>query len=299
MHTPANRHRRTLLPNLMKTTIPRYARLIRLDKPIGTLLLLWPTLWALWIANSGIPSMHLLLVFVLGVFFTRSAGCIINDCADRDIDRYVDRTRHRPITSGEVTVEQALGFMAVLLLLAFMLVLTANHLTVLLAFAGVLLAFIYPFMKRYTYVPQFFLGLAFSWGIPMAFAATTNTVPAIAWLLFLANIVWVLIYDTMYAMVDREDDIRIGVKSTAILFAEADTTIIGIMQCMFIVILLFIGQQLKLDMFYYSSLAFVVLFFIYQQFLLKDRTAGKCLQAFLSNNYLGMTLFLAIFVSYV
>lgn len=283
---------------ILKVKIPLYAQLIRFDKPIGTLLLLWPALWALWIANNGTPSIHLLLVFILGSFFTRSAGCIINDYADRDVDRYVDRTRNRPITSGQITVEDALTFMGVLLFLAFILVLTTNHLTVLLAFVGVLLALIYPFMKRYTYVPQFFLGLPFSWGIPMAFAATLGTVPVIAWLLFLANIIWVVIFDTIYAMVDREDDIRVGIKSTAILFAEADTTIIGILQFIFIAVLILVGQQLKLDVFYYTGLVFILLFFVYQQFLIKDRTAEKCFQAFLSNNYVGMTLFLAIFVSY-
>ncbi|MGI9229629.1 MAG: 4-hydroxybenzoate octaprenyltransferase [Gammaproteobacteria bacterium] len=276
-----------------------YAQLIRFNKPIGTLLLLWPTLSALWIANMGHPGQHLLLVFVLGTFLTRSAGCVINDYADRDIDRFVDRTRNRPLTTGAVTPREALLLMLALLLPACWLVLTTNLLTALLALVGVFLAGVYPYMKRHISIPQFVLGLAFSWGIPMAFAASTGGVSLFAWLIFFANILWVLVYDTIYAMVDREDDIRIGVKSTAILFGDADTTIIGIMQLMFLVALILIGLRLQPGAIYYCGVAVVSLLFVYQQYLIKDRKPGPCLRAFLSNNYVGLTVFLAVFLCYL
>ncbi len=276
-----------------------YALLIRFDKPIGTLLLLWPTLWALWIAAEGRPSLYLVMVFVLGTFLTRSAGCALNDLADRDYDLHVERTRNRPLARGLITNKEALLVCAVLLFLAFILVLTTNRLTILLSFVAVVLAGGYPFMKRYTYVPQFFLGLAFSWGIPMAFAAQTNAVPRIAWLLYIANILWAMIYDTIYAMVDREDDIRIGLKSTAILFDDADRTIIGIMQALMLLVLLIIGRQLELGWLYFSGLALASSLMLYHQYLIRERLPELCFAAFIHNNWLGAVIFVGIVSSYL
>ena len=276
-----------------------YVQLTRLNKPVGAFLLLWPTLWALWIASNGLPGLHLFLVFTLGVFLTRSAGCVFNDMADKDLDSYVRRTYMRPLAAGAITQTEALLVACVLLLIAFLLVLTTNHLTVILSFVAVPLAIVYPFMKRYTYVPQFFLGLAFSWGIPMAFAAVTNTIPTIAWLLFIANILWAVIYDTMYAMVDREDDLKIGIKSTAILFDDADRIIIGVMQTMFLVVLITIGIQIKAEMIYYYSLIAATGFMLFHQYLIKDRTPEQCFRAFLNNNWLGMAIFIGIYINYI
>lgn len=275
-----------------------YAILIRFDKPIGTLLLLWPTLWALWIAAEGFPSLHLLIVFCLGTFLSRSAGCVLNDFADRDFDPHVERTRERPLARKLISHKEALLLSAALMLIAFLLVLTTNRLTVLLSFVAIILAAGYPFMKRYTYVPQFFLGLAFSWGIPMAFAAQTNSVPKIAWLLYIANILWAMIYDTIYAMVDREDDIRIGVKSTAILFDDADRAIIGIMQGLMLIVLLLVGRQMEMSWPYFTALAVASALMIYHQYLIKDRLPGPCFQAFLHNNWLGMAVFAGILIHY-
>lgn len=271
-----------------------YARLARLDRPIGALLLLWPTLWALWIAASGTPDPHLLLVFVLGVFLTRSGGCVLNDYADRDVDGGVDRTRDRPLATGQVAPEEALGLAALLFSLAFLLVLTTNRLTILLSFAGAVLASIYPYMKRITYVPQFFLGLAFGSGIPMAFAAHTGAVPPVAWMLYLTNILWAMIYDTIYAMVDRDDDLRLGLRSTAILFEDADTTIIGIMQIMMLVLLTLIGLKLQLGFYFYLGIILTGVQFLAHQFLIRARSRDGCFRAFMLNNWVGLTLFAAI-----
>ncbi len=271
-----------------------YAQLARLDRPVGALLLLWPTLWALWIAAQGTPGPHLLLVFVLGVFLTRSGGCVLNDYADRDLDGGVDRTRDRPLAAGRLTPGEALGLAALLFCLAFLLVLTTNRLTVLLSFAGAVLAGIYPFMKRVTYVPQFFLGLAFSWGIPMAFAAQTGTIPAVAWILYMANILWAMVYDTIYAMVDRDDDLRMGVRSTAILFDDADTTIIGIMQLMMLALLTLVGHKLQLGFYYYVGIGLAGAQFLAHQFLIRDRARAACFRAFMLNNWVGLTIFAAI-----
>ena len=275
-----------------------YAQLIRLDKPIGWLLLLWPTLWALWIANKGVPTLHLLAVFVPGVFLTRSAGVVVNDLADRDFDLHVERTRNRPVATGRVSDKDAYGVIAILTLCAFLLALTTNLLTVLLSVCAVCLTVLYPFMKRYTYLPQVFLGFAFSWGIPMAFAASTGAVPAIAWLIFAANMLWVLIYDTLYAMVDRDDDLRIGVKSTAILLDDADRAIIGIIQVMFVAALYSIGRQAGLGAAYHAALLIAAALFIYQQYLIYDRKPGKCFKAFLNNNWVGVVIFSGIALSY-
>ncbi len=282
----------SLRPHFLRLAL--YARLARLDRPIGALLLLWPTLWALWIAATGSPSLHLLLVFVLGVFLTRSGGCVLNDITDRDIDGSVERTRDRPLANGSVSPPEALALAAALFSLAFLLVLTTNRLTVLLAFIGAVLAAIYPFMKRVTWVPQFFLGLAFGWGIPMAFAAQTGTVPAVAWMLFMANILWAMIYDTIYAMVDRNDDVRLGIRSTAILFDDADTTIIGVMQIMMLAVLMLIGVKLELGHYYYFGIVLAGIQFFAHQILIRDRSREQCFRAFMLNNWVGLTLFAAI-----
>ena len=274
-----------------------YGQLIRFDKPIGWLLLLWPTLWALWLANEGTPSLHLIFVFVAGVFITRSAGVVVNDLADRDFDPFVERTKNRPIAAGRVSVKEACMVVAVLTLIAFLLVLTTNLLTVLLSVFAVCITLLYPLMKRYTYLPQVFLGFAFGWGIPMAFAASTNAVPEIAWLIFATNMLWVLIYDTIYAMVDREDDLQIGLKSTAILLDDADRLIIGIIQVMFIAALYSVGHQTGLGKPYHVALLPVAALMIYQQFLINDRTPRKCFKAFVNNNWVGLIIFSGIVLS--
>ena len=271
-----------------------YAQLIRLGKPVGWLLLLWPTLWALWIASTGMPTLHLLAVFVFGVFLTRSAGVVVNDLADREFDRHVERTRERPLTTGRVSKKEAYGVIVTLTLPAFGLVLTTNLLTILLSFCAVGITLIYPLMKRYTYLPQVFLGFAFSWGIPMAFAAVTGAVPALAWLIFATNILWVLIFDTQYAMVDRQDDLRIGLKSTAILLDDADRLIIGIVQVMFIAALYSIGYQSALGLPYHLAVVGAAALFMYQQYLIYDRKPENCFKAFLSNNWVGMAVFAGV-----
>jgi 4-hydroxybenzoate polyprenyltransferase len=282
----------------IRDRLQQYILLTRLNRPIGSFLLLWPTLWALWIAAEGLPSLHLFVVFVLGTFLTRSAGCVMNDYADRDFDAHVERTKGRPLATGKVEPKEALIVALSLVAAAFLLVLTTNRLTILLSFAAVPLAIIYPYMKRHTYLPQFFLGLAFSWGIPMAFAAQTGSVSRVAWLIFIANLLWTVVFDTIYAMVDREYDLQIGVKSTAILFDDADRMIIGIIQGMVIIVLLVIGNQLELDWLYYASLVAAAGFFVYQQYLIKDRKPDKCFQAFLNNNWFGATVFIGIALSY-
>ena len=276
----------------------QYAKLVRLDKPIGIFLLLWPTLWALWIAAEGKPDMIILIIFILGVILLRSAGCAINDFVDRHIDKQVTRTLERPIACGTVTPREALDVAVLLILTAFVLVLFLNTLTLLLSSVAVVLAIIYPFMKRITYLPQFFLGLAFAWSIPMAFAAQTNSVPVISWLLLLATVLWAVAYDTMYAMVDREDDIRIGVRSTAILFDDADRFIIGVIQLLVLLALIIIGQQIDMSQYYYAGIAAAATFSLYQQFLIKDRIPEKCFRAFVNNNWFGATIFVGIFCHY-
>lgn len=268
-----------------------YALLMRIDRPIGTLLLLWPTLWALWIASAGHPDIWITIVFIVGVFLMRSAGCVINDYADRDIDPFVERTRQRPLASGLVSPREALVLFGVLGLLAFLLVLTLNWLTIALSVVGIVLAVSYPFMKRHTYLPQVYLGLAFGWAVPMAFAAQTGEVPAVAWLLLIATVLWATAYDTMYAMVDRPDDLKIGVKSTAILFGEADRVIIGIIQGMMVTVLLIIGQRAELGNFYFTGVAVAVALMVYQQYLIRDRDGMACFKAFLNNNWVGIAVF--------
>lgn len=271
----------------------------RMDKPIGTYLLLWPTYWALWIASDGWPSLHLLIVFSLGVFIMRSAGCVINDFADRKIDGKVERTKHRPLVSGMMTSGEAINLFGLLIGMALGLVLTLSWPTIYLSVVALFLASLYPFMKRYTQLPQVVLGAAFSWGMIMAFAEAQGEIPLVAWLLFLANILWTVAYDTMYAMVDRDDDLKIGVKSTAILFDQHDKRIVGLLQMMTIAILWAVGDILAFGWPYQLSLVISAALFSYQQVLIVNRERDKCFQAFLHNHWVGMIIFCGIFVEYL
>lgn len=282
----------------LKTQLGDYGRLMRLDKPIGTYLLLWPALWALWVSAEGFPSERILVIFVLGVFCMRAAGCIINDYADRKIDHQVKRTQERPLTTGRVSTAEAFTLFTVLIATSLYLVLLTNKLTISLSLIAILLATTYPFMKRYTYLPQVVLGAAFSMSIPMAFAAQTGTVPFIAWLIYTANVLWTVVYDTIYAMVDRDDDLRIGVKSTAILFGEADKLIVGILQLLTLVAFCAIGSRLGMGHWFYSSLGVVALIFIYHQYLMRDRDRDLCFRAFLHNHWVGMIIFIGILLNY-
>lgn len=286
------------MPSL-RERLPLYLQLMRLDRPIGTLLLLWPTLWALWLAAGGFPHWHLLIIFPLGVLLMRSAGCVINDYADRRVDGFVARTALRPLATGAVSTREALALFAGLCVLAFVLVLFTNRLTVLLAFVAVALAALYPFMKRYTHLPQVVLGAAFGWSIPMAFAAQLNEVPRTAWLLFSANLLWTIAYDTFYAMVDRDDDIKIGIKSTAILFGDDDRVITATLQAMTLLTLIFVGVQFHLAYWFYVSLIGVTGLFVYQQWLIRERRRDLCLQAFLNNNRVGALIFAGIFLHFL
>lgn len=282
----------------IRRQIAAYGRLIRLERPIGTLLLLWPTLWALWIAGEGHPRPDVFVVFVLGVFLMRSAGCAINDFADRAIDPHVRRTRDRPLASGEVSPVEALLLAAGFSLIALGLVSTMNRLTVLMALGGGFLAATYPFLKRFTSLPQIYLGVAFGWGVPMAFAAQTGSVPRVGWLLFIAVIIWAVIYDTMYAMVDRDDDRRIGVRSSAILFGDADRMIIAALQVLFVLAMLMAGRQVGLGGWYYAGVVVSAGLFAWQQFLIRERDPAGCFRAFLNNNLVGLALFIGIVLDY-
>lgn len=276
-----------------------YVQLARIDKPIGTLLLLWPTLWALWLAADGLPDLWTLLVFVVGVFLMRSAGCVINDYADRNFDGHVKRTAGRPLPMGKVKPREVLALFAVLALISFALVLTMNPFTIGLSFAALLLAVCYPFMKRYIPIPQLVLGMAFSWSIPMAYAAQANALPAVAWLVFLANLLWTIAYDTQYAMVDRDDDLKLGLKSSAILFGRHDKRIIGALQLLTLLILLLVGQLSELGSSYYWSLLAAAALFVYQQRLIRERQRKACFQAFLNNNYVGALIFAGVVINYL
>ena len=282
----------------IRSRIYQYAILARLNKPIGIFLLLWPTLWALWLAAEGVPDFGVLTVFVLGVILMRSAGCVINDYADREIDPRVNRTKDRPIASGRVSADEAMLLFMGLCFSAFLLVLTMNTFTILLSLGGVLLAAIYPFMKRYTHMPQIVLGMAFGWAIPMAFAAQTNDVPKIAWLIYVVTVLWAVIYDTMYAMADRFDDLKIGVKSTAILFGDADRVIIGMLQAMMLFALYLVGEQAQLGDEYRIALVISVILMGYQQYLIRYRQPAECISAFLNNNWLGIAIFVGIVLNY-
>jgi len=289
----------TLQTVSFKERILYFALLTRFDKPIGTFLLLWPTMWALWIAGNGKPDIYITVIFLLGVIVMRAAGCIINDFADRNIDGQVSRTQHRPIASGKINTREALIVFLVLCVTAFALVLTLNWLTIGLSFVAVVLAALYPFMKRYTYMPQAFLGLAFGWSVPMAFAAQSNDLPAIAWLLLTATVLWATAYDTIYAMIDREEDLQIGVKSTAILFGEADKLIIGVIQGTFILTMLIIGNKLELSSYYYIGLLVASGLLVYQHKLIRDREPAQCLKAFLNNHWIGVAVFAGVVLHYM
>ncbi|QLB40879.1 4-hydroxybenzoate octaprenyltransferase [Mannheimia pernigra] len=273
-----------------------YAQLMRFDKPIGTLLLLHPTLWALFIAADGMPPLSILLIFTLGVIVMRAAGCVINDYADREIDKHVKRTSQRPLATGRVTITEAKIVFVILLLFAFMLNLMLNRYTFLLSFVAVFLAVIYPFMKRFTHLPQVVLGVAFGWSIPMAFGAVSEALPLECWLLFFANLAWTVAYDTQYAMVDRDDDLRIGVKSTAILFAQYDNKIIALLQLITLILLTLVGIAQEYNIGYFIVLALSATLFIYQCWLTRKRERSDCFNAFLNNHYVGLGVFFAILV---
>lgn len=275
-----------------------FIQLMRLDKPIGIYLLLWPTLWALWIAAKGVPSAANLLIFVFGVILMRSAGCVINDYADRNFDGHVKRTEARPLASGKVQPREALVLFGGLLAISFALVLCTNSSTVWLSFGAVALAACYPFMKRYTYYPQVVLGAAFSWGIPMAFTAQTGELPAALWLLYLANLLWTVAYDTYYAMVDRDDDLKVGVKSTAILFGDADRLIIGGLQGLALLCLLLAGARFELGAYYHLGLTVAAGCFAWQLWSTRDREPQACFAAFLHNHWAGLAIFLGIVADY-
>jgi len=276
-----------------------YLDLIRFGRPIGTLLLLWPTYWALWLAGNGSPDPSLIVIFGLGTFLTRSAGCVINDYADRHVDGAVERTQARPLVVGTITENQALIFAAVLTLLAFMLVLLTNLPTILLSFGALLLAITYPFCKRFTHLPQVVLGMAFSWGIPMAFTAQTGHLPTVAWLIFAINLIWTVMYDTIYAMVDRDDDIEAGIKSTAILLGHWDRAAVFSLQIAVLAGLFIIGNQFDLKYPYYLGLVVVACLFGYQQWLIRERERTGCFSAFLNNNWVGLAVFIGIIAQYV
>ena len=276
-----------------------YIRLMRLDKPIGSLLLLWPTYWALFLSADGWPDLDLLIIFTLGVFIMRTAGCVINDFADRKIDKHIVRTQGRPLVTGEISLNSALVVFGLLLLAALGLVLQTNILTIKLSLIALALATLYPFTKRWTNLPQLVLGAAFGMSVPMAFSAQTGVIPLSAWLVFMATLVWTLIYDTFYAMADREEDLKIGVKSTAILFAKYDQIIITLLQILLIFIFILIGNSFNLGLIYDFSLVIISLFMIYHQFLLKKRQKEEYFKAFIHNNFIGMIAFSGIFLSVI
>jgi 4-hydroxybenzoate polyprenyltransferase len=279
-------------------TLTDYGHLIRLHRPVGTWLLLWPALWALWLASDGRPNEHIFIVFVLGVFLTRSAGCAINDWADRKVDPSVKRTQDRPLAAGRIQPFEALLVYAILALLAFALVLTLDGLTVLYAVAGAILMAAYPFMKRFFALPQVWLGFAFGWSVPMAYVAQTGHVPRIGWLTFLCSVLWIVVYDTQYAMVDREDDLRLGVRSSAIAFGEADRVILALLQGLTLVGLYLVAQEKHLGVWFKTALAAGAATFVYQQWLIRDRTREGCFAAFLNNQWFGLLIFLGIALDY-
>lgn len=277
--------------------VPDFLQLMRLNRPIGTWLLMWPTLWALWVAAEGIPGRNVLLIFIAGVYLMRAAGCVVNDYADRHFDGHVKRTRNRPLATGRISEGEAQALFLILVMAAFVLVWFTNLFTVMLSLVGVVLAFIYPFMKRYTHLPQLFLGAAFSWAIPMAFGAVLGQVPFEAWLLFAANIAWTMAYDTQYAMVDRDDDLKIGIKSTAVLFGRADRLMIGLLQGLTLLLLAWAGLRLGLGGFFWLGLAAMAATFVHQQFLIRHRERDPCFQAFLNNHWSGLLVFAGIALS--
>jgi 4-hydroxybenzoate polyprenyltransferase len=280
--------------------LEEYALLARLDRPIGTWLLLWPALWALWVAGSGRPDPKVLIVFVAGVFVMRAAGCVINDFADRDIDPHVRRTRDRPLAARRVSPVEALVLFGVLIAVALFLVTRLDVLTIKLAVIGAALTISYPFIKRFFPMPQLYLGISFGgWSVPMAFAAQTGALPRVAWVLYIAAVMWAAIYDTMYAMVDREDDLKIGVRSSAILFADMDKLLIGVMQLMMLSALWLAGQNMKFGRWYYAGVVAAGVLFLYQQWLIRRREPAGCLRAFFNNQHVGMVIFVGILLQYV
>jgi 4-hydroxybenzoate polyprenyltransferase len=272
---------------------------MRLHRPIGIFLLLWPTLWALWIASQGKPNLKILIIFILGVILMRSAGCVINDIADKNFDKFVTRTKDRPLVTNRVSVREAWVLFILLALGAFCLCLLLNKLTILLAFIGLGLTIIYPLMKRFTHLPQFVLGITFAWGVPMAFAAQTGNIPSIAWLLYLIAVLWPVVYDTMYAMVDKIDDLRIGVKSTAILFGSYDRLILGFFQIIILSLFCILGLVLSLKVGFYLCVSVAACFAIYQQYLIKNCDRQKCFNAFLNNHWFGLVIFIGIAIGYL
>jgi 4-hydroxybenzoate polyprenyltransferase len=276
-----------------------FVQLMRLDRPIGIYLLMWPALWAVWLASEGQPSFRILLVFIVGVILTRSGGCIINDLADRDFDGHVRRTQNRPLAQKRIKPVEALALAALIGLLCLGLVALTNWQTVALAVVALLLLCTYPFMKRYTYFPQVVLGAAFSWSIPMAFTAVTGSVPAYAWLLYLANLLWTVAYDTLYAMVDREDDLKIGVRSTAILFGEADLLMVGVLEGLAALALIMLGRQLELGFWYYAGIGVAGMLWAWQHWCTRTRDTDACFKAFLHNHWVGAAIFLGIFLHFL
>jgi 4-hydroxybenzoate polyprenyltransferase len=273
---------------------------MRLDKPIGIWLLLWPELWALWIAGEGRPDPRILIIFVLGTVVMRSAGCVINDFADRNVDPYVKRTKDRPLAARRMDPREALVLFGVLLAAALFLALQLDTFTLQLALIGAALAISYPFMKRFFPLPQFYLGLAFGWAVPMAYAAQSGPpLPRVAWVLFMTTVLWACIYDTLYAMVDRDDDVKIGVKSSAILFADMDRLIVGIMQAMMLFALLLVGRTLKFGDWYQGGVIAAAVFFVYQQWLIRKREPARCFRAFQNNQYVGLAIFIGVLLEYV
>ena len=276
-----------------------YKELMRIDKPIGSLLLLWPTLWALWLAAKGFPDLSVLITFIIGVFLMRSAGCVINDIANQKVDGFVERTKNRPLPSKRVTSREAVILFLLLSIISFLLVLTQNSLTIKLSVIAAVLTFLYPFMKRFTNLPQLFLGLAFSWAIPMAYAAQSNALPLVVWLVFFINILWTIAYDSFYAMVDRDDDLKIGVKSSAILFGKHEKLIIALLQLSCLILLIILGKVAQLNSIYYIGLIIVAVLFIKQQLAIKTRDKKACFKAFHDNNYVGFVIFIALFLNYL
>ncbi len=286
-----------IAPELV-SQVRNYGKLMRIDKPVGIWLLLWPTLWALWLAGEGHPNQGLFVVFVIGVFIMRSAGCVLNDYVDRNIDPYVERTRNRPIASGAVAPTEALTLFVALGLIAIGLATMLNRPAQLLAIVAAGLTIAYPFIKRFVSIPQFILGAAFGWAVPMVFAAQTGTVPQLAWVVFGAALIWAVIYDTFYAMVDREDDRKLGVKSTALLFGDADLFVVGGLQLIMLLALIFVGLRAELGPWYYLSVAVAGGLMAWHQWLARDRQPAGCFAAFLNNHYIGLVIFIGIVLHY-
>ena len=279
--------------------VQEWGRLMRLDKPVGIWLLLWPELWALWIAGGGRPEPRILIIFLIGTVVMRSAGCVINDFADRNVDPYVKRTKDRPLAARRVGPREALVLFFGLAAVALYLALQLDFATLKLAFVGAVLTVSYPFLKRFFPLPQFYLGLAFGWAVPMAYMAASGALPRVAWVLFVTAVVWACIYDTLYAMVDRDDDVKIGVKSSAILFADMDKLIVAIMQLMMLFSLILVGRAMKFGSWYLTGVVAAAVFFLYQQWLIRDREPSRCFRAFQNNQYVGLSIFIGILLEYV